>query len=55
HGARPLRRYLQREVETRIGREMIAGEVDDGSAVVVDLAGDALTVRHGRSGTLSGR
>ncbi|WP_449369308.1 ATP-dependent chaperone ClpB [Actinoplanes awajinensis] len=44
-GARPLRRYLQREVETRIGRALLAGDVADGSAVVVDHSGDAgLTV-----------
>ena len=30
YGARPLRRYLQHELETRIGRAMIAGDVRDG-------------------------
>lgn len=36
YGARPLKRYLQHEVETRIGRAMIAGDVTDGATVVVD-------------------
>ena len=27
YGARPLRRYIQRELETRIGRALIAGDV----------------------------
>ena len=27
YGARPLRRYLQREVETRIGRALLSGVV----------------------------
>lgn len=45
-GARPLRRFIQREVETRIGRALIAGDVTEGSDVVVDLAGDHLAVRH---------
>ena len=31
YGARPLKRYLQREVETRLGRALIAGDVMDGS------------------------
>ena len=35
-GARPLKRYLQHEVETRIGRAIVAGEVTDGSRVTVD-------------------
>ncbi|HEX5204900.1 MAG TPA: ATP-dependent chaperone ClpB [Actinoplanes sp.] len=45
YGARPLRRYLQREVETRIGRALLAGDVADGSTVIVDhTEGDGLTV-----------
>ena len=31
YGARPLRRFIQREVETRIGRALIAGEIRDGA------------------------
>ncbi|MBD3336305.1 MAG: ATP-dependent chaperone ClpB [Candidatus Eisenbacteria bacterium] len=33
YGARPLKRFLQRELETRIGRRLISGEVADGSVV----------------------
>ncbi|MFG2056177.1 ATP-dependent chaperone ClpB [Micromonospora sp. NPDC048930] len=44
YGARPLRRYLQREVETRIGRALLSGDVVDGSTVVVDYTGAALIV-----------
>jgi ATP-dependent Clp protease ATP-binding subunit ClpB len=36
YGARPLRRHLQREVETRIGRALLGGDVTDGSTVIVD-------------------
>lgn len=36
YGARPLRRYLQREVETRIGQALLSGDVVDGSTVTVD-------------------
>jgi ATP-dependent Clp protease ATP-binding subunit ClpB len=44
YGARPLRRYLQHELETRIGRALVAGEVLDGATVNVDVAHDTLTV-----------
>jgi len=37
YGARPLKRYLQREVETRLGRKIIAGEIPDRSAIRVGL------------------
>jgi len=44
YGARPLKRFLQRELETRIGRQLIAGGVPDGSTVHVDLKDGALAV-----------
>jgi ATP-dependent Clp protease ATP-binding subunit ClpB len=44
YGARPLRRYLQHELETRIGRAFIAGEVLDGATVNVDVKRDTLVV-----------
>jgi ATP-dependent Clp protease ATP-binding subunit ClpB len=45
YGARPLRRFIQREVETRIGRALIAGEIEDGAAITIDAEGDELVVR----------
>jgi ATP-dependent Clp protease ATP-binding subunit ClpB len=45
YGARPLRRLIQREVETRIGRALIAGEIRDGATIAVDADGDQLIVR----------
>jgi ATP-dependent Clp protease ATP-binding subunit ClpB len=45
YGARPLRRYIQREIETRIGRALIAGEIGDGATITVDAEGDELVVR----------
>lgn len=44
YGARPLRRYIQREVETKIGRALIGDELLPGSTVRVALLGDTLTV-----------
>jgi ATP-dependent Clp protease ATP-binding subunit ClpB len=46
YGARPLRRLMQREIDDRLANLLLAGEVTDGSAVVVDVAqgADGLTV-----------
>ena len=45
YGARPLRRFIQREVETRIGRALVAGDIRDGATIIVDADGDELVVR----------
>ena len=45
YGARPLRRYIQREVETRIGRALLAGQVRDGATITVDVEAEDLVVR----------
>jgi ATP-dependent Clp protease ATP-binding subunit ClpB len=37
YGARPLRRYLQRHLETPLARKLISGEVEENSAIVVDV------------------
>ncbi len=47
YGARPLKRYLQRVVETRLGRKLIAGEIPDGATVTItadDKAPDGLEI-----------
>jgi ATP-dependent Clp protease ATP-binding subunit ClpB len=36
YGARPLKRAIQKELETPIGRRLLAGEIRDGDKVVVD-------------------
>ncbi|HQG31505.1 MAG TPA: ATP-dependent chaperone ClpB [Deltaproteobacteria bacterium] len=43
YGARPLRRFLQRELETRLGRALVAGKIMDGSHVKVGLKNNELT------------
>ncbi len=35
-GARPVRRYMQKVVETALGRAIIRGDVEEGSSVVID-------------------
>jgi ATP-dependent Clp protease ATP-binding subunit ClpB len=44
YGARPLKRFIQREVETRIGRALLAGDIPDGSTITVDAERDELVV-----------
>jgi ATP-dependent Clp protease ATP-binding subunit ClpB len=36
YGARPLKRAIQKELETPIGRRLLAGEIKDGDKVIVD-------------------
>jgi len=46
YGARPLKRYLQHQLETRIGRALLSGEIGDGSAILVDVKDSELVVTH---------
>ena len=41
-GARPLRRFLQRTIETQLARALISGEVTDGSSVTYTVKKDQL-------------
>ncbi|MHB1400632.1 MAG: ATP-dependent chaperone ClpB [Trichloromonadaceae bacterium] len=36
YGARPLKRYLQHQLETRLGRALISGEVAEGAQLSID-------------------
>jgi len=40
YGARPLRRLMQREIDDRLARALLAGDIRDGDRVLVELAGD---------------
>ena len=44
YGARPLKRFLQRNVETLLGRTIIAGDLSEGTKLVVDYQNSELTV-----------
>ena len=46
YGARPLRRFIAREVETRIGRALLTDAILDGATIRVELKGDELVVTH---------
>ena len=45
YGARPLKRYLQRELETRVARAIIGGDVVEGGTLTVDLVDGALSIK----------
>jgi ATP-dependent Clp protease ATP-binding subunit ClpB len=37
YGARPLKRVIQKQIETRLGRLMMQGEIHDGEQILADL------------------
>jgi ATP-dependent Clp protease ATP-binding subunit ClpB len=49
YGARPLRRFIAREVETRIGRALLAGDAQDGAVIRVNVIDGELTVTYENS------
>jgi len=44
YGARPLRRYISREVETQVGRALLRGDAADGGTIAVDVVDGEITV-----------
>ena len=44
YGARPLKRTIQRELETVVARLILKGEIDDGDTIVVDIVNDHISV-----------
>jgi ATP-dependent Clp protease ATP-binding subunit ClpB len=46
YGARPLRRFIAREVETRIGRALLGGDMHDGAVIRVELREGELVVAY---------
>ncbi len=49
YGARPLRRYLQKYVETMAARYILSGQVHAGSVMLVDQDMDGLVIREGQN------
>ena len=43
YGARPLKRYLQKHVETLSAKLILADEVHAGDTIVIDVSGEKLT------------
>src|SRR5690606_30619441 len=44
-GARPMRRFIQRELDNRLSSMLLSGEVNAGDTVIVDAGTDGLTLR----------
>tara|TARA_B100000965_G_C19600026_1_gene762045 strand:- start:3173 stop:5767 length:2595 start_codon:yes stop_codon:yes gene_type:complete len=44
YGARPLKRFLQKQLETRLARALVAGDIPEDSAVLFSVDGDALVM-----------
>ena len=45
YGARPLKRFLQKNVETLAAREILSGQVQGGDTIVIDAQGGKLVTR----------
>ena len=50
YGARPLRRFIARDVETRIARALVAGDVRDDAVIRVGVAEGEITVSYENPG-----
>jgi ATP-dependent Clp protease ATP-binding subunit ClpB len=51
YGARPLRRFIAREVETRAGRALIAGDIHDGAVIRAGLHDGEIAITWDNPGT----
>lgn len=46
YGARPLKRAIQRELETQIAKGILRGELNDGDTIFVDVENERLTFKR---------
>ena len=42
YGARPLKRYLQKNVETMSAKMILSGDIDAGDEIIIDYDGNSL-------------
>jgi len=47
YGARPLRRYIQKNVETMAAKIILGGDIHEGSAITIDSDGEKLLAKNG--------
>lgn len=45
YGARPLKRFIQRNIETKLARELIAGTIYDHSDVTISVHGEEIVIQ----------
>jgi ATP-dependent Clp protease ATP-binding subunit ClpB len=48
YGARPLKRFLQRHIETRLAKALIQNEILDGASVLIDFKENDFIVENGK-------
>ena len=48
YGARPIRRWVQKNVMTKLSEMLIQGEVDEGSTVSIDATDDKKALKPRR-------
>jgi len=48
YGARPLKRLIQRELENRLGRALVAGEILDGAQITVDTVDGDISITYSK-------
>lgn len=53
YGARPLKRTLQRELETVIARGILSGNYGDGDTIIVEVLNERLNIQKAVDGTPS--
>lgn len=44
-GARPVKRYMQKFIETEIGKKIISGEISEGKNIYIDVSDGVLVIR----------
>ena len=49
YGARPLRRYIAHEVETKIGRALLRGDVQAGGVIRITVDNGDVSVTYSES------
>lgn len=52
YGARPLKRTIQRELETNVAKSILRGDFSDGDSIVVDGSRDGLIIRKVVDGSM---
>lgn len=45
YGARPLKRYLTHQLETKVGRALLKGEIENGSTIHIDVDESGLIIK----------
>lgn len=50
YGARPLKRTIQKEVETKVAKGILAGDFSSGDTIVADVVNERLVIRKGVDG-----